>query len=110
MQNNKITIKSSRLDARRLFLHKLPSTFFCQVKKISKIQEKLGSGWVGQAPTRISFLGGNGVFFVLFFFVVHVSKKSIKKLVRGVGWYGRGVGLYGLENLSFSQIVGIFLT
>ena len=41
------------------------------------------------------FLGGNSVFFVLFFFVVHVSKK--KKL-------DRGVGVYGLDNPSFSQI------
>ena len=28
---------------------------FCQVKKIQKIREKLGSGWVGQAPNRIWF-------------------------------------------------------
>ena len=28
---------------------------FCQVKKNQKIREKLGSGWVGQAPTRIFF-------------------------------------------------------
>ena len=26
---------------------------FCQVEKIPKIREKLGSGGVGQAPTRI---------------------------------------------------------
>ena len=29
---------------------------FCQVKKNQKIREKLGSGWVGQAPTRIIIL------------------------------------------------------
>ena len=26
---------------------------FCQVERNKKIKEKLGSGWVGQAPTRI---------------------------------------------------------
>ena len=40
---------------------------FCQVETIPKIREKLGSGWVGQAPTPISFFwGGNIVFFALF--------------------------------------------
>ena len=49
---------------------------FCQIKKNPKIREKLGSGWVGQAPTRIFFFWGrNFVFLVFFFVVVHVSKK-----------------------------------
>ena len=31
---------------------------FVKLKKIKKIREKLGNGWVGQAPTRIIiFLG-----------------------------------------------------
>ena len=49
---------------------------FCQVKKNPKIREKLGSGWAGQAPTRILFFFWKfcvlSVFFVVFFFV-HVS-------------------------------------
>ena len=54
-------------------------------KKNQKIREKLGSGWVGQAPTRIFFLGGK---FCLFFVCCfHVSKIKInkKKVDVGVG-------------------------
>ena len=56
---------------------------FVKLKKIKKIQEKLGSGWIGQAPARI-FFSGNIMFFSFFlvvFFVVHVSKKT-------GGWVG----------------------
>ena len=61
---------------------------FCQVKIIPKIREKYESGWVGQAPTRISFIFGNIVFFCVVFFDVHVSKK-IKIMDRLVGgWVG----------------------
>ena len=35
--------------------------------KLKKIREKLGSGWVGQAPTRISIFLEILCFFVLFF-------------------------------------------
>ena len=49
---------------------------FCQVKINPKTREKLGSGWVGQALTRIIIFLGNFVFFmffVVFFVVEHVS-------------------------------------
>ena len=52
---------------------------FCQVKKNQKIREKLGSGWVGQAPTRIFFFFGN---FVLFSYFHVFPKKWIG------GWLG----------------------
>ena len=63
---------------------KRSSKGFCEVKKISKIREKLRSGWVGQAPTRI-------IIIILFFFVCflccfHVSKKN----VYGGGWVASG--------------------
>ena len=73
---------------------------FCQVEKNPKIPEKLGSGWVGQAPTRISFFFGYIVLFVLFFRCTCFKKK---KLDRRVGWWG-------LDNPSFSRIFGFFLT
>ena len=44
----------------------------CQVKTIPKIWEKLGSGWVGQAITRISFC-------VCFLCCFHVSNSFKKK-------------------------------
>ena len=55
---------------------------FCQVKKIPKIRQKLGSVWVGQAPTRIFIFGGNLVFFgvfLCFFMFPNFSKKKITK-------------------------------
>ena len=39
---------------------------FCVVYTFPKIREKLGSGWVGQAPTWI-FFGGEIVCFFVFF-------------------------------------------
>ena len=57
---------------------RLKRVFFCQVKKNPKIREKLGSGWVVQAPTRIFILLGKFcVFCVIFMFP--------KKMDRGVG-------------------------
>ena len=41
----------------------------CQVKKNQKIREKLRSGWVGQAPTRIFFFFLEILYFSVFFFV-----------------------------------------
>ena len=49
---------------------------FCQVKINLKTREKLGSGWVAQALTRIIIFFGNFaffLFFVVFFVVEHVS-------------------------------------
>ena len=57
---------------------------FCQVKKIQKIQEKLGSGWVGQAPTRIIICWG-GIFFLFVFRVVFMFPKNKYQLDRGGG-------------------------
>ena len=65
--------------------------------KLKKIQEKLGSGWVGQAPTWICI-------FFFFFFVLFLSFYMFpKKMDKGMGgWY--------LTNPSFSRIFGIFST
>ena len=75
---------------------------FVKLKKIPKIREKLGTGWVGQDPTRISFLFGNIVFFCVFFSLFMFPEK-LKKLDRQVGWWG-------LDNPSLSRIFGFFLT
>ena len=78
---------------------------FVKLKKIKKSEKKLGSGWVGQAPTRIIILGGNFVFFCVFlwcFFLLNMFPQKIKKMARGVGWLC-------LANLSFSRIFGFFL-
>ena len=79
---------------------------FCQVKKNPKIREKLGSGWVGQAPNGIIIIFWKFcvfcVFFVCFMCCFHVSKKK-KKLDSWVG------GLC-LTNPSFSRIFGFLLT
>ena len=56
---------------------------FCQLKENPKIREKLGSGWVCPAPTRICFLFWKFCVFCAVFVVVHVSKKQT--LDRGVG-------------------------
>ena len=53
---------------------------FCQVKKNPKIREKLGSGWVAQATTRIFFLGGGGVMFICVFCVVFMFLNVKKKI------------------------------
>ena len=51
---------------------------FCQVKKIPKIREKSEvGGWV-KPQLIFLFFFKYCVFCVLFFFVVHVSKKNIK--------------------------------
>ena len=76
-----------------------PANGFCQVKTIPKIRTKLGSGLVGQAPTRTSFLGGNIVYFCRFFFRCTCLKKM-----------DRRVGIWCLDNPSFSRIFGIILT
>ena len=60
---------------------------FCQVEKNPKIREKLGSGWVGQVLTRIWCFFWKFCVFVLFFVVVHVSKKYLKLDV-GVSEWG----------------------
>ena len=73
---------------------------FCQVKTIPKIREKLGSGCVGQAQTRISFFLQILCFFVLFLSLYMFPKK--KKIDRGLGGWC-------LDNLSFSRIFGFFL-
>ena len=70
---------------------------FCKDKKIPKIREKLGNGWVGQAPNRISFFFENIVFFVCFFCCTCFQKK--KK-------FHRRVGGCCLDNPSFSRIFG----
>ena len=49
-----------------------------KLKKNLKIREKLGSEWVGQAPTKILFFLEMLCFFCCFFVVVHVSKKKEK--------------------------------
>ena len=49
---------------------------FCQVKKNRKIREKLGSGWVGQAPTLKKpqfFFFRNVVLFCVVFMFPNVS-------------------------------------
>ena len=72
---------------------------FGKLKKIQKSEKKLGSGWVGQAPTRTTWKCC--VLCVVFMFP-NVSKNK-KKLARGVG------GCY-LINPSFSRIFLFFLT
>ena len=66
---------------------------FCQVKKNQKIREKLGSGWVGQAPTRIFLFFGHIVFFGVFCVVFMFPLQ--KNWIRGGS---------DLTNPSFSRI------
>ena len=57
---------------------------FCQVKKNPKIREKLGSGWVGQAPIRNIFLFWKCCVFVCllwFSFAIHVF--LLDKIAKG---------------------------
>ena len=63
-----------------------PIKGFCQVNKLPKIREKLGSGWVGQAPNRIFFFVWKCCVF-LFFFVLFSCFQLFqkKKLESGVG-------------------------
>ena len=60
---------------------------FCHGKNNTKFREKLGSGWVGEAPTRIIFFFSDilCVFFVFCVvgFVLHVSPKNLKKWIGG---------------------------
>ena len=71
---------------------------FCQVKRNPKIREKLGSGWVGQAPTRICLFFENLVFFCVVFLLYMFSKK-IKN---------EGVGGQCPTNLSFFGFLDFF--
>ena len=64
--------------------------------KLKKIREKLGSGWVGQAPTRCFFY----IFLVFCVCCFYVFKKKM----------GRGVGSFGLTNPSFLGSFGFILT
>ena len=73
-----------RLNEMRVLASKFTNVWipkgFCQVKKNPKIREKLGSGWVGQASTRIIIFFRNVflcVFCVVFMFP-NVSKKKIR--------------------------------
>ena len=55
---------------------------FIKLKKIKiKIREKLGSGWVGQAPTRIIIFGGKFCVFCVVFMFPNVSKKKSDRRV-----------------------------
>ena len=68
-----------------------PLRGFEKLKKNPKIREKLGSGWVGQAPTRIINFFENVVFLCVFcvvFLFPNVSKKK-KMNVGGGGGGGR---------------------
>ena len=75
-----------------------------KLKKNQKIREKLGSGWVGQAPTRISSFFGNIVFFCVVFLRCTCFPKKYGK------WIDWWVGGHCLDNSSFSRIFGIYLT
>ena len=55
---------------------------FVKLKKIKKIQEKVGSGWVGQAPTRYFIFWEDFVFCVVFMFQMFQKKIWIG------GWVG----------------------
>ena len=57
---------------------------FCQVKKNQKIREKLGSGWVGQAPTFLP--------------------KKLKKLDRRVGGWCLANPSFSLDFLNFFNL------
>ena len=79
------------------------------------MREKLGSGWVGQASTRLIFfflkMYVSLCFFVLLFVVVHVSKK-LRKMNRG--WVGAVWPICTtrndcMANPSFPRISGFFL-
>ena len=72
---------------------------FVKLQKKKKIREKLGSDWVGQAPTRIFFFGGGEccvllcfLFCVVFMFPIFSKKKYKNWILRWVGgvWTIRG--------------------
>ena len=52
---------------------------FVKLKKNQKIREKLGSGWVGQVPTRILLFFWKFCIFFLCVLFFHVSKCFKKK-------------------------------
>ena len=58
----------------------------CQVKENLKIREKLESGWVGQAPTRIFFFYKCCVFWCFLCLLAFFKCFKKKKLDRG--WVG----------------------
>ena len=93
----------SRGRARDLRLSKQTALGVLSSRKNQKIREKLGSGWVGQARTRIIFFFGKFCIFVRFFCLLYVFPKKIKN------WIGWWVGC-GLANPSFSRIFGFFST
>ena len=64
---------------------------FVKLKKFQKSEKKWVGGWVDQAPTRTFFLE-MVCFFVLFFFVVHVSKKMDRRVVGGIWTMGVFLG------------------
>ena len=62
---------------------------FCQVKNNTKFREKLGSGWVGEAPTRIIFFFFSEILCVFFCFLCcwfcsTCFPRKIKKMNRGI--------------------------
>ena len=61
-------------------IHGLSTQFsrkgFCQVKKNSKIREKVESGWVGQHPTRILFFFWKFCVFLVGFYCCTCSHKK----------------------------------
>ena len=80
------------------------SHYYCELRGFVKLKQFQKSeknsevgGWV---KPQLGFIG-NIVFFCVVFVVVHVSRK--KKL-------DRRVGVWGMDNPSFSRIFGIFLT
>ena len=74
---------------------------FVKLKQI----KKSGSGWVGQAPTRILILFWNLCVFLCFLWYFHVTNfsKKNKKLDSGVGGWC-------LTNPNFFLIFGFNLT
>ena len=58
------------------FVPPLHSKGFCQVKINPKIREKLGSGWMGEALTRILFLLLKFCVFLMFFVLFSYLKKQ----------------------------------
>ena len=73
----------------------------CQVKKMRKIREKLGSGWVGQAPTRILFYSWKCCVFFCFCVCFLLLYMFPKKWDRGGWWVGSGQSVFFFGFLDF---------